>query len=313
MTAEHSCVVAMDVGGTSIKGAVLRPDGTTALAHRRPTGAGRGGDATVEGILSFAAELMTKASARIGVRPSAVGVAVPGVVDEATGTAVYAANLDLRHVPLARLLADRLGLPAAVGHDVRAGGLAEARLGAGRGSDCFLFLPIGTGIAGALVRDGRAYAGSHSRAVEIGHVVVRPVGPRCGCGAYGCLEAVASAAAIARSYTRTAREPSATAADVGERAAAGDKIAARIWSDAVTALADGVTICVTLLDPERIAVGGGLARAGERLLRPLREAVAGRLTFQVMPDIVAAGLGDEAGCLGAGLLAWDLVDEEDET
>ncbi|MGY3517398.1 ROK family protein [Micromonospora sp. PTRAS2] len=301
-------VVALDVGGTGMKCALVRPDGSTVHTERHPTDAGRGPDAVVETILDVAEGLAGKARAD-GLDPVALGIAVPGVVDEAAGVAVWSANVGFRDVPLRELAAARLGLPTALGHDVRVGGLAEARLGAGRGTGHVLFVAIGTGIAAAHVVDGVAATGAHGAAGEIGHILVRPGGPRCGCGRDGCLEAVASASAIARHYAEAtggglAGTP-ASAADVADRAAAGEPAAAGVWAEAVEALADGLATGQSLYDVESIVVGGGLAQAGPRLFDPLRAALHERMTFHRRPRLVAAALGDEAGCLGAALLALD--------
>ncbi|MFD4658650.1 ROK family protein [Kitasatospora sp. NPDC058444] len=295
--------IALDVGGTYIKGAAVARDGGLRHTARWFTRAERGPEAVLETVLDCAAELAGR------FRPAAAGIAVPGIVDEAAGTAVLAANLGWRDLPVRHWLSEHLGIPVAFGHDVRAGGVAEARAGAGRGSRNFLFVPIGTGIAAALMVDGRPLTGSHTRAGELGHLVVRPGGEPCACGARGCVETLASAAAVARRYTAATGEPGVTAKQVGERAATGDRAAATVWQEAVDALADGLASAVTLLDPERIVIGGGLARAGEPYFGPLRAALAARLTFQTMPELVPAELGHEAGCFGAGLLAQDLLDE----
>ncbi|WP_406842090.1 ROK family protein [Micromonospora harpali] len=291
-----------------MKCALVRPDGSTVHTERHPTDAGRGPDAVVETILDVAEGLAGKARAD-GLDPVALGIAVPGVVDEAAGVAVWSANVGFRDVPLRDLAAARLGLPTALGHDVRVGGLAEARLGAGRGTGHVLFVAIGTGIAAAHVVDGVAATGAHGAAGEIGHILVRPGGPRCGCGRDGCLEAVASASAIARRYAEaTGAGPTGTpasAADVADRAAAGEPAAAGVWAEAVEALADGLATGQSLYDVESIVVGGGLAQAGPRLFDPLRAALHERMTFHRRPRLVAAALGDEAGCLGAALLALD--------
>ncbi|WP_107486279.1 ROK family protein, partial [Streptomyces sp. 13-12-16] len=234
------------------------------------------------------------------------------IVDEAEGVAVYAANLGWRDVPLRALLTERLGgVPVALGHDVRTGGLAEGRIGAGRGTDRFLFVPLGTGIAGAIGIDGRVEAGAHGFAGEIGHIVVRPQGAPCPCGQRGCLERFASAAAVSEAWAAACGDPDADAADCAKAVEAGDVRARRVWQDAVDALADGLVTALTLLDPRALIIGGGLAEAGETLFTPLREAVRRRVTFQKMPSLVPAALGDTAGCLGAGLLAWDLIDTTD--
>lgn len=287
--------------------------GAPLLLHeaRRPTGRDRGPDAVVETILGFAAELRALGAARYGVPAAAAGVAVPGIVDERAGQAVYASNLGWRDVPLRALLSERLGgVPVALGHDVRTGGLAEGRIGAGRDADRFLFVPLGTGIAGAIGIGGRIEAGAHGGAGEIGHIVVRPGGLECGCGQRGCLETVASAAAVGRDWAAACGDPLAGAADAAKAVASGDERARAVWHRAVDALADGLVTALTLLDPQTLIIGGGLAEAGDTLFTPLREAVRRRLTFQRLPSIVPAALGDAAGCLGAGLLARDLLSTE---
>jgi glucokinase len=296
-------VLALDVGGTGMKCALVRPDGTVHHTERHPTPAAQGPEAVTARILDVAAGL----AERDGVIPLAVGVAVPGVVDEAAGVAVWSSNLGFRDVPLRDLLASRLGVPAALGHDVRAGGLAEARLGAARGERHVLFVAIGTGIAAAHVVDGRVLAGAHGAAGELGHIVIRPGGASCGCGARGCLESVASAAAIGRRYASSTGRAGATAVDVAVRAAAGEAEATSVWRDAIAALADGLVTAQALMDAGTIVLGGGLAEAGDTLLTPLRAALIERVTFHRLPRLVPAALGDTAGCLGAALLALDAV------
>ncbi|WP_316741862.1 ROK family protein [Streptomyces sp. MK7] len=300
-------VIALDVGGTGMKAALVGADGGLLHQARRPTGRERGPDAVVEGILGFAAELRAYGAERFGEPAAAAGVAVPGIVDEERGIAAFAANLGWRDVPLRDLLAERLGAPVALGHDVRTGGLAEGRIGTGKGADRFFFVPLGTGIAGAIGIDGRVEAGAHGFAGEIGHIVVRPGGTPCPCGQRGCLERFASASAVSQAWAEACGDPDADAADCAKAVSSGDPRAQAVWQEAVDALADGLVTALTLLDPGTLIIGGGLAEAGETLFAPLREAVRRRVTFQKLPSIVPAALGDTAGCLGAGLLAWDLL------
>ncbi|WP_461036533.1 ROK family protein, partial [Streptomyces mayteni] len=214
--AHDSYVIALDVGGTTIKAALTGPDNVPRHEARRPTGGGGGDggggggpDGAVAAILDFAEELWAAGVDRFGRPPAAVGVGLPGAVDEAAGVAVYSANLGWRDVPIRRLLTERLGgaAPVALGHDLRVAALAEGRLGAGVGVDRFLLVALGTGIATALSIDGRTEPGAHGRAGELGHVVVRPGGTLCGCGRRGCLEAVASAAAVGRAWAAAAGAP----------------------------------------------------------------------------------------------------------
>ncbi|KKD07385.1 ROK family protein [Streptomyces sp. WM6386] len=307
-------VIALDVGGTGMKAALVGASGELLHQARRATGRERGPDAVVEGILDFAADLRAYGAEHLGEPASAAGVAVPGIVDAERGIAAYAANLGWRDVPLRALLTERLaGAPVALGHDVRTGGLAEGRIGAGRGADRFLFVPLGTGIAGAIGIAGRVEAGAHGFAGEIGHIVVRPGGTPCPCGQHGCLERYASAAAVSEAWAAACADPDADAADCAKAVRSGDPRAVQVWQTAVDALADGLVTALTLLDPRTLIIGGGLAEAGETLFTPLRDAVRQRITFQKLPTIVPAALGDTAGCLGAGLLAWDLLTTTDGT
>jgi glucokinase len=292
------CVIALDLGGTALKAGLVDPAGETLLTHHRPSRREQGPEAVIAGVLEAVDEL-SGAATRAGFLPVAVGFVVPAILDEAAGVAVFSANLGWRDVPLRGLLEERTGLPVAFGHDVRAGGLAEGELGAARGVHDFLFLALGTGVAGAVVLDGRPYSGG-GYAGEIGHVVVDPDGRECGCGARGCLETVASAAAIAARYG-----PGASAAEVAARAAAGETAAKVVWRQAVDALADALAMYVSVLAPELIVVGGGLSQAGQQLLGPLDTALGERLTFHRRPALRRAALGDQAGRLGAALMAWE--------
>jgi glucokinase len=293
-------VIALDVGGTGMKAALVGADGTLLHEARRPTDRERGPEAVIAAVLGFAEELRAYGLKAYGEPPAAAGVAVPGVVREAEGVAVYSANIGWRDVPLRALLSERLeGAPVALGHDVRTGGLAEGRLGAGKDADRFLFVALGTGIAGAIG------IGDRVEATELGHIVVRRKGPDCGCGQRGCVEVLASAAAVGRVW-------GGDAADCAKAVEAGDPRAVAVWEDMLAALADGLLTGLTLMDPDVLIIGGGLAEAGDTLFTPLREAVASRVTFQRLPLIVPATLGDAAGCLGAGLLAWDLLSADVE-
>ncbi|GGX47097.1 ROK family protein [Streptomyces fructofermentans] len=301
-------VIALDVGGTGMKAALVGADGELLHQARRATGRERGPDSVVESVLDFAADLRAHGERHFGAPAAAAGVAVPGIVDSDRGIAAYSANLGWRDVPLRDLLGERLhGVPVALGHDVRTGGLAEGRIGAGRGSDRFLFVPLGTGIAGAIGIEGRVEAGAHGFAGEIGHIVVRRDGVPCPCGQRGCLERYASAAAVGEAWAAASGDPDADAAGCAKAVGSGDPRAQAVWQEAVDALADGLVTALTLLDPRTLIIGGGLAEAGETLFTPLRAAVGRRLTFQKPPSVVPAVLGDTAGCRGAGLLAWDLL------
>ncbi len=303
----RQAVLGIDVGGTGIKCVLMTRSRETVHRERHETGADRGQRAVTSTILKVANGLADHARA-CGLTPVAAGIAMPGVVDEGNGTVEFAANIGIRdRTPIGKLARERLGLPVRVGHDVRAGGLAEAVLGAGQARNHVLVVIIGTGVGAACVWGGRVNAGAHGAAGEIGHIVVRPGGPICQCGQRGCLETIASANAIARRYTSLSGSP-ASAQEVARLAAAGNELASRAWAEAIEALADGLIVAHALLDVELIVIGGGLSQAGAQLLAPLRAAVLTRLTFHREPEIDRTHLGDDAGCLGSALLALELVD-----
>ncbi|MFD9066570.1 ROK family protein [Kitasatospora purpeofusca] len=296
------CVIALDVGGTGMKGAVLDHSMRPLHTVHRPTPRADGPAAVLDAITDTLLAL-NRSAAESGLPVHHAGVAVPGIVDDARRRAVRSVNLGWHDLPLATLLEERTGLSVALGHDVRAGGVAECAMGAARGAEDVLFVAIGTGIAAALVCDGRPLlAGGY--AGEIGHIPVPSGAGPCACGGSDCLETVASAAAVASAYTARTGRPVSGAADVAALTAQGDPVARAVWDRAATALAEALATAATLLAPELIVLGGGLAEADRLLLDPVRAGLAERLTFQRRPVVVRAELGDRAACLGAGLAAW---------
>lgn len=280
-----SYVIAIDVGGTAMKAGLVGDTGDVELFRSRPTERSR----PVSGVRAFARELAALGADRHGCGPRAVGLAVPGLVEDRI--ARYSAALGWRDVPATDFC--DLDVPVALGHDVHAAGLAEAEHT--READ-FLLLPIGTGIAGAIILGGTPYATTLSG--QIGHIPVWPGGRPCPCGQRGCLSAYASASAIASGYgTRGASE-------VARAVAMGDPRALRVWDEAVEALALALATYTLLLDPAAIVIGGGLAESGDLLLEPLRERLAAKLTFREAPPLRTSGLGMRAGVLGAAKLAW---------
>ncbi|MED7922631.1 ROK family protein [Nonomuraea sp. LP-02] len=292
-SSSSSFVVALDVGGTSMKGGLVSDSGKVLLSERRPTPRTEGGDAVVAAISDFIGHLAAVGDGE----PAGVGLAVPGLVTE--HAAVYATNLGWRDVPASAFTT--LDIPVMLGHDVRTGGLAESVLGAGRDMADFLFLPIGTGIAGATVIRGEPYGGSSGWAGEIGHTPVFPDGEQCACGQFGCLETYASAASVGRRYSQRAGLEGVRAEQV---VTSDDPIAIEVWDEAVEALSLALATYTLLLDPSAIVLGGGLAEAGPALFDPVRTRLVKRLAFREAPPLIPAALGVDAGMLGAALLGW---------
>lgn len=287
-------VIAIDVGGTFLKGAIV--ESTSITTSERWTTEREGGSFhAVERIVSFAQHLM-----KSNPRAKALGIVVPGLVDELNGVAVYSENIGWRDIHFRQLLQDATGLPIGFGHDVRAGGLAEKLYGSGVDVQNVLFMPIGTGISGAIFIDGRLVEDSF--AGELGHIEVG-TGEKCLCGGENCLETVATGASIVRRYERLSGVRVAGSEEVLELARTGNRVALKIWDDALEGLAKVITIYISVLAPELIILGGGVSKSGEELLRPLREKISKVSLWQQKPKLVTSYFGDNSAVVGAAILA----------
>jgi glucokinase len=288
----------VDVGGTSIKAAVIDAEGRTRAEDVRPTPADPA--AAVRAVQSIAHRLRDETGP---VR--AAGVVVPGLVDRAGGIARYSANLGWHEVPLRRLLRDDLDVPVAIDHDARAVALAEYAAGTAAGVDNCCVIVAGTGIAAVTIAGGRLISGAGGAAGELGHLPVAPGGEPCACGAFGCLEAYASSGAISRRYAAATGHRRPAAEIIARRHL--DLFAGHVWTEAVRALATAVTGVVMLTDPQLIVLAGTLADSGDALLTPLRAALRDALVWREPPQLVVSRLGGAAGRIGATVLAWEQV------
>ena len=287
----------IDLGATNLKWAVVeRGAAGWSSVDRDPvaTRAAAGPSAIVE-------QLGDVAAGAIATWPDVVsiGVGVPGVYDPQTGTTRFLVNLpgDWDGVPVAAPMRVRLGLPVALINDARAFGLAELRLGAGRGATSIVGLTLGTGIGGVIAIDGRVVMGHDGTAGEVGHQTIDPDGPACNCGNRGCLEAFARA-------DRLAEACAAPTAEVAvERARAGDAAALAGFDRVGRALGIGIANLITLLCPDLVVIGGGIAAAGGLLLHPARDEIRRRVRMTSLAEtaIVLAELGVWAGAIGAAV------------
>ena len=301
MATHRRVVVAVDVGGTTIKGAVFDAEGAglSDLAVATPPGA----DATLAAVRKAVRTLVSGRRDRV----EAVGVVVPGTVDAAAGVVGFSANLGWRELPLVEVLQADAGVPVRLEHDVRAAGLAERTVGCTVGVDDYLLAVIGTGISGEVRVAGRTVLGAGAAAGEFGHAPIWPDGEPCPCGQRGCLERYASAAAISRRYAERQR----TAVLESAGAIAGrrdyDPIAREVWAEAIEALAIAFASYTMVLDPAMIVIAGGLSGAGDALLAPLLVALAERVVWRDPPALRLSPLGHRGGLIGAALTAWAAV------
>ncbi|MBA2338585.1 MAG: ROK family protein [Acidimicrobiia bacterium] len=295
-----SRLLGIDFGGTNVKAVVVedRPgaDPTVVGSGAVPTRADEGPAVVIEQIIAAGRSLL----ARHG-PVDAAGLGTPGAFDPAEGTIVMFPNFpgDWVNRPLRQPVAEALGLPVTMINDARALTLAEGTIGAGKGCGTIVCLTLGTGIGGGVMIDGKLVLGAEGRAGEVGHQIIEPDGPQCGCGNRGCVEALTKADVLA---SLAGRE---TVEEVYRAAAQGDPRSIDAIERVASYLGIALANMVTVLGPDRIIIGGGIMSSGEQVLGPIRRAVSRRVTW-VPPEtvsIVPAELGTMGGAIGAALAA----------
>jgi glucokinase len=308
-------VIGVDLGGTKLLAGVV--DDALHVHHRayRLLSASDASE-VVERMVSAIAEDRQVSGGDV----EAVGVGLPSLMDAERGVAVSTVHQPLQEFPFRDVLAERLGLPVFVDNDANVALLAEHAVGAARGARNAVLLTLGTGIGGAVIVDGRLMRGATGAAGELGHTVIDVDGPRCVCGNVGCLEMLVSGPALASAGARVAaavpesalaeavahgRE--VTGALVTELAHDGDRAARDVVALIGMRLGVGIANVINVFNPEVVVVGGGVMAAGEMLLAPARQVVAERALrpSRDVARIVPARFGEEAGMLGAALLAFE--------
>jgi glucokinase len=306
-------VLGVDVGGTKLAAGVVLEDGTILACKRAETSAAVDAEGLFEALLGLCRRVLNGADWR----PQAIGVGCGGPMRYPEGE-VSPLNIPAwRGFPLRARLGDALGLGCVVDNDAKAMALGEHRFGAGRGTRNMIGMVVSTGVGGGLILDGKLVHGHSGNAGHIGHVVVWPGGPVCGCGVRGCVEAVASGTGIRRRLAEalaggavTSIPPTADAAVVAAHARAGDGLAQQFFLEAGQAVGRGIALAAALADVELVAVGGGIAMGAWDLLGPPLEAElrrCARLDFTRDVRVVRAALGDAAGIVGAAALGFELL------
>jgi glucokinase len=289
--------VGIDLGVTNLKWAVVEAaegDWRTLDRGQLPTLAAEGPKAVIKRLAAVGRVAIERWPAI-----ASIGVGVPGRYDPAAGTTRFLVNMPSSWAdqPVAPTLQGSLGIPAALVNDARAFGLAELRLGAGRGASSMVGLTLGTGVGGVIAIDGRVHLGHDGTAGEIGHQTIDPDGPSCACGSNGCLEAFARADRIAAACGAKTAEAAVLAARAGDaRAVAGLASVGR-------SLGIGIANAIAIVAPDRVVIGGGIAAAGDLLLGPIRDELRRRVTMTSLDRvaIVTAELGTWAGAIGAAV------------
>lgn len=296
--------IGIDLGGTNAQGAAAH-GGKIVRRGKVPTRSALGPDTVLADLADLALDLAQ------GQPIAALGIGLPGLLDLERGVCLAAENLGWQDVPIVAPLKARLQAPVFMENDARVAALGEYSQGQAQGCRHFLYLTVGTGIGGGIFSDGRLLQGAHWAAGEVGHMVMDPHGPACACGNNGCLEALASATAIAREGRKAALAcPSSLlntmadnidAASVFRAAGAGDKAAQEVITAATTWLGIGIANLINVFNPELVVIGGGVSLAGDQLLKPIR-AMVERYAMRVQRETVSittSSLGDAAGVAGA--------------
>lgn len=297
---DASVVIAVDIGGTNLKGAIVDASGRTIAS--RSVGVGATGDESIARIIELLQGLRAHTE-QSGHHVVGIGVVTPGMVEAENGIVRYASTLDWTDVPLGPILSAELGVPVEIGHDVRSSGLAESLFGASKGVANSVLVAIGTGVAASILSGGHPVVGAVTTAGELGHIPAIPDGEPCTCGQHGCLEVYLSGAGIARRYAAAGGEPGLDAAAISARLGQ-DPVADRVWADGVHALALGLKSVTLLIDPAVIVLAGGVSRAGGLLIDPLRAELAQSLVWREAPEIRVSELGTAGGRIGAAVLAF---------
>jgi len=300
-------VLGVDVGGTKIAAGVVDDAARLEQCLVVPTRAAEGVEISTGQVYGVIERLM-----RPGIR--AVGICAPGPLNPKTGVVLNPPNLfGWRNVPLAAEVTRRFGIPCRVENDANAAGLAEYLFGAARGYGSVLYATLSTGIGTGIVLDGRIYHGKNGAAAEGGHLIVDYRSAAiCNCGSPGCIEALASGTAMARraaelrdEYPGTALGEPLTAEEIGRGVILGDPLAMRVLEEAAEALGAWLGSMISVLDPDIVVIGGGVARMGEALFSRLRRITPTRTINQFATEtpIVPAQLAENVGVLGAAAVA----------
>ena len=309
--------IGIDVGGMSIKAGAVDEEGNILFKHSCPTGVERGYGAVICDIATLGLDTIIKSGHTLA-DVAAVGIGIPGIMNQQTGVVPFCTNLAWHEVPIIEEMKKYTDKPVFVDNDANAAALAESVRGVSKGYNSSLFVTLGTGVGGGLIINGRVFSGAHGVATEIGHMVTVDGGEMCTCGKQGCFERYASATALIREGRRLcASKPECalmqavngsildiTAKHVIDLAKSGDPDCTALFDAYIHHLCIGLTNLINVYDPEIIVLGGGVSHAGEFLLNAVRTRMPRYIFFKTMPyaRIELAQLTNDAGIIGAAML-----------
>lgn len=311
--------IGIDLGGTKIAAGIVDENGKIIKKDSMSTGRTRESEEIVNDICLLIKKLLkdTNLSEK---DIFSVGIGSPGSLDRDKGIIIANFNLNFRFVNIRDAIQKTISVPVFVENDANCAAIAESIVGAAKGTDYAVIITIGTGIGGGIIINNKLYVGSNGAGAELGHVVISLNGEVCTCGRKGCWEAYSSATALIRqTKAAVAQNPYSKILELVDgdvnridakvafdAAKLGDETAINVVDRYIDMLADGIANMVNIFQPDIIAIGGGVSKEGENLLKPLREKMKGRTFFigdLKSTDIVAAKMGNDAGIIGAALIS----------
>ncbi|WP_276892289.1 ROK family protein [Hallella bergensis] len=303
--------IGIDLGGTSIKYALVNQAGDLLLEGRLPSLAHVSAEKVIEQ-LTKAATLLKDEAIKQKLKVRGIGLGTPGIVDESNRIVLGGAEniVGWENIDVASLLEEQMSLPVKVGNDAGMMGWGEMKFGSGKGYTHVVFLTVGTGIGGSVFIDGKPFNGYANRGMELGHVPLIANGERCACGAVGCLEHYASTSALVRRFSALAqeRQQSFDAEINGELIVRlyqeNFPTAVECMNEHFYYLGRGIAGFVNIFSPQRIVIGGGIAEAGTFYMENIRKVVREHVIADcaLNTEIVVASLGNRAGLVGAASL-----------
>ncbi|UZW13547.1 ROK family protein [Clostridium pasteurianum] len=306
-------VIGIDLGGTKISGALSDVDGNVLSQYTISTNAFEGEEVVLKRIISVIEKVLSDGE-KVPEDIKTIGIGSPGPLDAQKGIIITTPNLPFKNFKLVDPIKEKFKIPTYLDNDANVGAIGEFVFGAGQGTKNMIYITVSTGVGGGAILNGQIYRGNTCNALEMGHMTVDKDGPQCNCGNYGCVEALASGTAIGRiakeailrgEDTILKSYENVTSYEVFQAAKQGDAVASRILDTSLNYLGICVANMITIFDPEMVIIGGGVSKGGDIVFDKVKEVVNTRC-FKAMAEscrIVPAGLGTDAGVMGAVALA----------
>ena len=309
--------IGIDLGGTNIAAALLSEKGEILTRTNIPVDTSLGAKSIIDGLLQVCDNLIGSSK----IQPKSIGIGVPGSVNDKKGEVIFTPNLPLRQTKVTSELQMLYGCPVRLGNDANCAAIGETFFGCVSGAKDVVFVTLGTGVGGAVIRDEKLLTGISGAASEPGHMVIAVGGRLCGCGRQGCWETYASATGLIRTAIELIQpykeselwkycdgiEEHLTGKAIFDAFRKGDEAAIKILDTYTTHLAAGITNIINILEPQMIIIGGGISNSWDCIEHILTKKVEGEKYFRLLPEapktqIVKAQLGNDAGIIGAALL-----------